>query len=218
MIAEMWENEDNARELLRLFPDSFSRRKLRHFICEFVRGKFPLPLRIEAATVLALAGQISDDEANVDEGDWVVTFEELDARAGTSFAGGNAFLLVLAIGVDIYDDALWALEDVTVPENEQAVTLIREIFGNPFRPIDFAPWRTDTAVSLARDMYESRDFSAMPIVADALQDAGCDNAEVLNHCRDATSRSRVLGRGWRVGVGVGAACRRGTASQLERLQ
>jgi hypothetical protein len=33
-------------------------------------------------------------------------------------------------------------------------------------------------------MYDSRDFGAMPILADALQDAGCDNDEVLNHCRN----------------------------------
>ena len=44
-------------------------------------------------------------------------------------------------------------------------------------------WRTDTALSLARQMYESRDFSAMPILADALQDAGCDSDDILNHCR-----------------------------------
>jgi hypothetical protein len=31
-------------------------------------------------------------------------------------------------------------------------------------------------------MYESRDFSAMPILADALQDAGCDNADILAPC------------------------------------
>jgi hypothetical protein len=62
--------------------------------------------------------------------------------------------------------------------------LLRDIFGNPFRPVAFSPsWRTDTAVSLAKQMYESRDFSAMPILADALQDAGCDNEEILNHCR-----------------------------------
>ena len=62
--------------------------------------------------------------------------------------------------------------------------LLRDIFGNPFRPLVFAPeWRTDTAVSLARQMYDSRDFGAMPILADALQDAGCDNEDVLNHCR-----------------------------------
>ena len=36
-------------------------------------------------------------------------------------------------------------------------------------------------------MYESRDFSAMPILADALQDAGCDNDDILNHLRDATA-------------------------------
>ncbi len=54
--------------------------------------------------------------------------------------------------------------------------LVRDIFGNPFRPVAFSPsWRTDTAVAVARQMYESRDFSAMPILADALQDAGCDN-------------------------------------------
>jgi hypothetical protein len=62
--------------------------------------------------------------------------------------------------------------------------LIRDIFGNPFRPVPFSPaWRTDTAVSLTRAMYDARDFSAMPILADALQDAGCDNDDVLNHCR-----------------------------------
>ncbi len=67
----------------------------------------------------------------------------------------------------------------------RACRLIRDIFGNPFRPVTFSPeWRTSTAVALAQQMYESRDFSAMPILADALQDAGCDNDDVLNHCRD----------------------------------
>jgi hypothetical protein len=71
-------------------------------------------------------------------------------------------------------------------EEESQADLIREIFGNPFRPAEFsAEWRTDTAVSLARQMYDARDFSAMPILADALQDAGCDSDDVLNHCRDA---------------------------------
>jgi hypothetical protein len=62
---------------------------------------------------------------------------------------------------------------------------LHNIFGNPFRPVAFdAAWRTSTAVMLARGMYESRDFSPMPILADALQDAGCDSADILNHCRD----------------------------------
>jgi hypothetical protein len=66
---------------------------------------------------------------------------------------------------------------------EQA-RLLRDIFGNPFRPVPFSPsWHTDTAVSLTRQMYESRDFSAMPILADALQDAGCDSEDILSHGR-----------------------------------
>lgn len=40
-----------------------------------------------------------------------------------------------------------------------------------------------TVIAPARQMDESRDFSAMPIQADALQDAGCDHADILNHCR-----------------------------------
>lgn len=66
----------------------------------------------------------------------------------------------------------------------QLVTLLRDVFGNPFRPITFSPdWRTDTVTLLARQMYDGRDFSAMPILADALEDAGCDSADILDHCR-----------------------------------
>src|SRR5262245_37709031 len=68
--------------------------------------------------------------------------------------------------------------------DEGITDVVREIVGNPFRPVAFAPaWRTDTTVALARTMYERREFSAMPILADALQDAGCDNDDILSHCR-----------------------------------
>ena len=71
-------------------------------------------------------------------------------------------------------------------EDAVQIALLRDIFGNPFRPVTFSEqWRTDTALSLARQMYESREFSAMPILAYALQDAGCDNEDILSHCRDA---------------------------------
>jgi hypothetical protein len=72
--------------------------------------------------------------------------------------------------------------------------LTRELVGpNPFRPIAFSPeWGTSTVMSLARQMYESREFSAMPILADALQDSGCDNTDILSHCRD-TSLTHVRG-------------------------
>jgi hypothetical protein len=66
--------------------------------------------------------------------------------------------------------------------------LIREVIGNPFRPITFNPsWRTSDVMLLAQGIYDERAFDRMPILADALQDAGCDNEDVLSHCRDATA-------------------------------
>ena len=71
-------------------------------------------------------------------------------------------------------------------ENEtMTTTLLRDIFDNPLRPVAFdRVWRTSTAMALAKGMYDSRNFGAMPILADALQDAGCEQEDVLNHCRD----------------------------------
>jgi hypothetical protein len=79
----------------------------------------------------------------------------------------------------------WVPNTEHIPvEGMDTSDLIRELFGNPFRPVTFdSAWRTDTAMSLSRRMYESRDFSAMPILADALQGAGCENEDILDHCR-----------------------------------
>jgi hypothetical protein len=67
---------------------------------------------------------------------------------------------------------------------QKQVGVLRDLFGNPFRAAVFSrAWRTDTSIALAQQMYASRDFSAMPILADALEDAGCDNTEILDHCR-----------------------------------
>ncbi len=43
----------------------------------------------------------------------------------------------------------------------------------------------DRGAPLAKQMYGSRDFSLMPSLADALQDAGCEDASILGHCRVA---------------------------------
>jgi hypothetical protein len=52
-------------------------------------------------------------------------------------------------------------------------------------PITFEPaWRTETVLAVARRAYDAREFGALPILADALQDAGCDSADLLNHLRD----------------------------------
>ncbi len=83
-------------------------------------------------------------------------------------------------------------------------TLLRDIFGNPFRPVTLDPaWLTSDVLALARGIYEERAFDRMPILADALQDAGCTNEEVLKHCRN-TSLTHVRGC-WVVDLVLGKA-------------
>ncbi len=70
--------------------------------------------------------------------------------------------------------------------NSYSVNLLRDIVGNPFakEPIVFDEnWRTSDVLAIAKGIYEEKAFERMPILADALQDAGCDNEEILNHCR-----------------------------------
>lgn len=69
--------------------------------------------------------------------------------------------------------------------------LIREIFGNPFRPVTLDPsWLTPTVTAIAQTIYDDRRFADLPILADALEEAGCDNAEILQHCRGTEFHSR----------------------------
>jgi hypothetical protein len=63
-------------------------------------------------------------------------------------------------------------------------TWVRDIFGNPFRPVTFDPaWRTPGVVALAKEIYERRAFDLMPSLSDALERTGSHDAEVLSHCR-----------------------------------
>jgi hypothetical protein len=81
--------------------------------------------------------------------------------------------------------------------------LLRCIFGNPFRPVAFdSAWQSETAVALAAGIYADRAFDRLPILADTLEEAGCDDADVLNHCRGPGPHARgcwvvdgVLGKG-----------------------
>jgi hypothetical protein len=83
------------------------------------------------------------------------------------------------------------IESLFPQQRSAQAALVRCLFGNPFRPVAFDPaWRTDTAVALARQMYDSREFGAMPSLADALQDAGCEDEQVLMHCRQPGPHAR----------------------------
>ncbi|HEV3384706.1 MAG TPA: hypothetical protein VG097_07815 [Gemmata sp.] len=88
----------------------------------------------------------------------------------------------MCLSNDIWEDVQGVVN--SLPRNYQNAAFLRDIFGNLFRPVILNPvWLTSTVVALAQQMYDSRDFSPLPILADALQDAGCDNEGILNHCR-----------------------------------
>jgi hypothetical protein len=72
--------------------------------------------------------------------------------------------------------------------------LLRELVGNPFRPVAVHPaWLTwgDGAVRKIAQTIESEErYAALPILADALEDAGCTDAELLAHCRRPGGHAR----------------------------
>ncbi|HYT87963.1 MAG TPA: hypothetical protein VEL76_04530 [Gemmataceae bacterium] len=79
------------------------------------------------------------------------------------------------------DDAFRAATRAAFAEEAE---LLRDIVGTPFQPVPFDPaWRTPNVVALATVLYEDRRFKDMPVLADALEEAGCNNAGILAHCR-----------------------------------
>lgn len=83
----------------------------------------------------------------------------------------------------------WAVAALGAPAR---VRLLRELFGNPFRPILAArKWRTENVLAIANGVYADQAFERLPILADALQEVGCDAEELLAHCRSGDDH--VLG-------------------------
>jgi hypothetical protein len=78
------------------------------------------------------------------------------------------------------------------PERCQAgCDLLRDILGDPFRPVQFAPrWRSETVTALAEGIYQERAFDRLPILADALEEAECDDERILAHCRGPGPHAR----------------------------
>jgi len=89
------------------------------------------------------------------------------------------------------EEAVTAATTTWATEERIQAALMRDIVGNPYHPVDFDPvWRTQTVVALATAAYEERilpsgelDSQRLAILADALEDAGCSDEQILNHLR-----------------------------------
>jgi hypothetical protein len=83
-------------------------------------------------------------------------------------------------------------------ETLKQARLMRDVLGNPFRSVSVpSAWRTPTVVALARVAYEDRFMQEgtlkpahLAILSDALEEAGCDNVEVLSHLRGPAAHVR----------------------------
>jgi hypothetical protein len=85
--------------------------------------------------------------------------------------------------------AAWTKLQEQTRQVERAVqaALLRDIFGNPFRTVTVDPswlaWHGGTVVRLAEAIYEERRFADLPVLADALEEAGCTDEDILGHLR-----------------------------------
>ena len=211
--AEAWERLADTIELLIRLPGRFSRPRLRRLFAvaccrqrwnriadrDNLRQSFKdIPAAIDVAERYA-DGLATNQERvsagnSLRRGSRLIGFPDttgalLAAAAiccvGDSWTSGDRHegKLDIACMVELEDDI-----DESDAFNDEAATihraLVRDIFGNPFAMVQFDPrWACKEAVNVARSIYEGRRFEDLPILADAVEEAGCTDESVLSHCR-----------------------------------
>jgi hypothetical protein len=75
----------------------------------------------------------------------------------------------------------------TEEEKQSHSHLLRDLFGNLFYQVaaatNWLAWDGGAVPALAQAIYDERAFDRLPVLADALEEAGCDHAGLLSHCR-----------------------------------
>jgi hypothetical protein len=84
---------------------------------------------------------------------------------------------------------MWA-DTTDKAERKEHCSWLRDLFGLlPFRPVSVSPswltWNDGTIPKLAQGIYDERAFDRLPILADALEESGCSDQDILGHCRGA---------------------------------
>jgi hypothetical protein len=230
MTEAEWFACGDAREILGRTQHSFSARKLRLFAVACCRCSRQLLLNATLRQAVDVAERFADGQVTAEE--LAAAYEQANEIARELYDGesereirrwAEAVAVLNATNpftepwraASAAGDAVWQIRRAAPHRNvdPRLVALLRDIFGNPFRPLNpewimadvaesirslpqfanlrFDPaWLTSDVVGLARGIYEDRAFDRMPILADALQDAGCNNDDVLAHCREPNEHVR----------------------------
>jgi hypothetical protein len=211
MTEAEWLTCDDPARMLRLVRDKVTDRRLRLFGCACVRRVLPL-LRDESVSrkTVEFAERFADGLATRNElhgRAWGPAGQAFAAVLWAAFDAAEtaAEFAARVVGLSAVSEVPWGPGSVTErdlvqemmspeqrmwaaaaekDERRAQAQLALDIFGNPFRPVSFDPrWRTADAVGLARGIYEERAFDRLPLLADALMDAGCDDEHLLAHAR-----------------------------------
>jgi hypothetical protein len=165
-----------------------SDRKLQLTACAYCRSVWQLMGKASRKAVL-LGEQMADEPVNESYREAVVR-AAIDAVCRFEEGGGD-FFMAADMAYRLPHRMGWYAVEWTIgnwsPPLASGVPIVREIFGNPFCPVSFDPawltWHTGVIPKLAQGIYDGRAFDRLPILADALEEAGCTNADILNHCR-----------------------------------
>jgi hypothetical protein len=175
-----------------------SDRKLRLFACACIRFRFPTLVAERPKRALEASERFADGHASADDLNAACTIHgsrNLAPPYGTVYCTCLPEAFAAATHVPLLCVRLAGSRGVPgtmcwrSASNEQKMqaSLLRDVFGNPFRPTTLEPawlrWNDGTVAKMAQAVYDERRFADLPILADALEEAGCDDEDILGHCR-----------------------------------
>jgi hypothetical protein len=188
MTEEEWLKNSNLRSMVEFIGENASDRKLRLFVVACCRRKWNRFSDHDRATI-ELAERYADGKASVAK---LATAR--DAAGFRSpfdgFDGLDGLMVRDAVATAAFSAAQLCSCGSSSLEDCVRAILLRCIVGNPFRPVSLGLWITPAAATVAQDTYDRRDFAALPVLADLLEEAGCPEQSVLDHCRNRGLHAR----------------------------
>jgi hypothetical protein len=195
MTEAEWLGCTDPQKMLNYLEGKTSERKLRLFACACCRRIWPAikePFEKEAVELAERYADglcASEDLESAQTSGWP---DEDRRNTQTMEAAAFAVQLTLARPLTVeaapaWEYAAWARGEPLAAEEAAQADLLRCLLGDPFRPLalDLAwlAWNSGTIPKLAQAMYDERAFGHLPILADALEEAGCEDADLLGHLR-----------------------------------
>jgi hypothetical protein len=190
MTEAEWDDCTDPNEMVRFLWGTASDRQVRLMASAYCRLLWGFMGKASRKAVI-LGEQMVDEPVHESHREAVVR-AAVEAVCRFEEGSGDFFMAAdMAYRIPCNDGwyaAAWTIGNWS-PPLASGVLIVRDIIGNPFRPARIEPawltWNDGTVVKLAQNIYDERAFDQMPILGDALQDAGCETPEVLDHCRQA---------------------------------